>query len=210
MSQIPTQSALHALMPKADAARWAGPLGDAMSRHFLTTPKRAAMFLAQLAHESSELTRLEEDLNYSARRLVEVWPSRFSRETASIYQHQPQRIANRVYALRLGNGSQASGDGWRYRGRGPIQLTGKANYGAAGRALGMDLLSHPDDVAADPMVGAEVAAWLFVKNGCIPHADLGDLANCTRAINGGMNGLYTPEGSSRWDYYRAACRELWA
>lgn len=196
------QSSLHALMPKADSARWVGPLGAAMARFALCTPLRAAMFLAQVAHESGELTDVEENLNYSAERLRAVWPKRFTPELAEAYARQPQRIANRVYADRMGNGPQASGDGWCYRGRGPIQITGKDAYMQAGAGLKLPLAAYPERVANEAEVGALVAAWLFADwKGCIRHADRSDLSACTLAINGGLNGL-----DERARYYRAARR----
>lgn len=199
---ILTQSDLHALMPRADSAKWIEPLGAAMARFALATPARMAMFLAQVAHESAGLTRMEENLNYSRERLHEVWPSRFTPQRAAIYERQPEKIANLVYANRLGNGSQSSGDGWKYRGRGPIQLTGRDAYRMAAHALALPLEERPEDVARDPMVGALVAAWVFAGwKGCIRHADRRDLSNCTLAINGGLTGL-----ASRADYYRAARR----
>lgn len=196
------ESQLHALMPRADTKRWTGPLGAAMSHFGLSAPRRAAMFLAQVAHESAELTRVVENLNYSAERLRQVWPSRFRPELVAAYARRPEAIANRVYADRMGNGPQSSCDGWRFRGRGPIQITGRDAYRRAGEALLLPLEFQPDMVADDPNVGALVAAWVFAEwKGCIRWADAGDLGACTLAINGGMNGI-----NERGRYYRAARR----
>ncbi len=163
---------------------------------------RVAMFLAQIAHESRELTRLEENLNYSAERLRTVFPRRFSPELAEIYAHQPSLIANRAYANRMGNGDQVSGDGWCYQGRGPIQLTGKDNYRRASEDLGMDLEAYPEQIADLPEVGALVAAWYFAEwKNCLRLADRKNLVVCSIAINGAVEGL-----DSRRNYYRTARR----
>src|SRR5688572_5216436 len=106
---------------------------DELARGGIDTPLRRAHFLAQVAHESGGFKRLVENLNYSADALVRTWPSRFDAATAKQYARQPERIANKVYAGRLGNGDETSGDGWRYRGRGYIQLTGQVNYADYGR-----------------------------------------------------------------------------
>jgi putative chitinase len=198
-----TELDLKRIMPRADAALWIGPLNAALVEFALTTPKRQAMILAQLAHESAELTRVEENLNYSANGLLRTWPSRFTRELASLYAHQPEKIANRAYAGRNGNGEQHTGDGWRYRGRGPIQLTGRGNYIEAGEALGVDLVGDPN-LLLFPTVGARVAAWFFVsKAHGIEYADAGNLKANTRRINGGLKGL-----DERERYYARALQVL--
>jgi putative chitinase len=203
MCNILTELDLKKIMPRADAALWIGPLNAALVEFALTTPKRQSMILAQLAHESAELTRVEENLRYSAKGLMKTWPSRFSRELALAYAGQPESIANRAYAGRNGNSEQHSGDGWRYRGRGPIQLTGRGNYIEAGAALRLDLVAEPD-LLLFPVVGARVAAWFFVsKARGIEYADAGDLKANTRRINGGLNGL-----AERERYYARACQVL--
>jgi putative chitinase len=134
---IITEARLTAFLPTLpNVAIWARALDEAMERFEIHTPERMAAFLAQIAHESSEFRRLVESLNYTGSRLMKVWPKRFQTlEKANEYARQPEKLANYVYAKRLGNGDVASGDGWRYRGRGLIQLTGRANYQTAGRAL---------------------------------------------------------------------------
>jgi len=107
---------------------WVEAMNTILPKYDIVTPKRLAAFLAQTAHESAGFTAVRENLNYSAQALMKTWPSRFNATTAAAYARQPEKIANKVYANRMGNGDEASGDGWRYRGRGLIQTTGKANY----------------------------------------------------------------------------------
>jgi predicted chitinase len=123
-------------------------LDAAMGRFEIDTPLRMAAFVAQLAHESGQLQRWTKNLSYRWERLRVVFPRYFRTDAeAQAFDRQPERIANRVYADRMGNGPEASGDGWRYRGRGPIQLTGRDNYRACGAAIGADLIGEPNVVA---------------------------------------------------------------
>lgn len=148
-----------------------------------------AMLLAQLAHESAEFTRLEENLNYSAERLSQVWPRRFpTPRDAAGYAHNPEALANRVYANRLGNGDVTSGDGWKFRGRGPIQLTGRSNYAAAASGAGFDFVNHPE-LLCQPEGGLASAYWFWVTNRCAGAAREGNVAVVTQKINGGQLGL---------------------
>ena len=118
-----------------------GPLNGALNEFEINTPLREAAFLAQTAHESQNFTRLVENLNYSAKRLTQVWPKRFpTLDKAQPYANNPEKLANFTYANRNGNGSEASGDGWKYRGRGFIQITGRANYKACSDGLGADFI----------------------------------------------------------------------
>lgn len=174
--------------PRVDAERWTPALAGAMQEFGISTTMRAAAFLAQLGHESRGLTRFEENLHYSAQRLVQVWPKRFTRALAEVYARQPERIANYVYANRNGNGNEASGDGWKYRGRGPIQLTFKDNYSDAGEALNQPLVEQPD-LALTPAIGARIAGWYWHSRNLNPLADAGNTVAITRAINGGTLGL---------------------
>lgn len=182
---------LEAVMPLAadvsDAVVEA--LDAAMRRFAIDTPARMAAFTAQLAHESGQLRRWTENLSYRWERLRQVFPKYFASDAeAQAFDRQPQRIANRVYADRLGNGPEASGDGWRYRGRGPIQLTGRDNYRACGSAIGVDLIGDPD-LLATPGPGCLAAAWFWSRNGLNALADAGDFVAITRRINGGLTGL---------------------
>lgn len=169
------------------AARWLPHLTAAMHRHGIDTPARAAHFLAQISVESGRLERLEENLNYSAERLMVVWPSRFKTHAeAARFAHNPQALANRVYGGRLGN--TGPDDGWRYRGRGLKQLTGKANYQAYSEASGLDCVSDPDKLL-EPGIAADSAAWFWASHGCSALADAGDVRGLTMRINGGLTGL---------------------
>lgn len=160
----------------------------------IETPTRIAAFLAQVGHESAQLTRCAESLAYSAQRLAAVWPRRFRSSDGSPtalareLAYQPERIANCVYAGRNGNGDEASGDGWRYRGRGLLQITGRANYLAVGDGLGQPLLTSPQQLA-EPWWACQSAAWWWSYHGLNVLADEGCFEGITRRINGGLNGL---------------------
>lgn len=166
------------------------------SGYGLDTKLRKAHFLAQLAHESGGFTRLVENLNYSADGLRRTWPSRFDAKKAAECARKPELIANTVYADRLGNGDEASGDGWRFRGRGYIQLTGRANYMDFSHRLFGDyrLVTNPD-LAADPAVAIQLAAEYWKVKDLNALADKDDLNAITRKINGGLIGI---EGRRKW------------
>ena len=158
--------------------------------HFgIDTPLRAVHYLAQVFHESANLRAVEENLNYSAEGLLKTFPRYFDRKNVGYYARNPQRIANRAYANRMGNGSEASGDGYRYRGRGYIGTTGKANYEAYAKSdwcVG-DLMSHPEWLAQSP--GDQKSSMFFwLKNGCNRYADADDVKGLTKRINGGLLG----------------------
>lgn len=141
--------------------------------------QNVAMFLAQVGHETAGLSHLEENLNYSAQRLTAVWPSRFlTLAAASVYANNPERLANMVYGGRMGNRDTLSGDGWRYRGRGPLQVTGANNYKRAGEATGLQLLQRPE-LLLEPAAGVTVAAWHFVTCG----ADTSDIDKSSDLVN---------------------------
>jgi putative chitinase len=164
-------------------------LQAAMDEFDINTRAREAAFIAQIAHESGGLTRFVENLNYSAQRLCQVFPKRFpSLAAAKPFDRNPEKIANSIYANRLGNGDPASGDGFRYRGRGVIQLTGRSNYREFGKTLGIDLEGDPD-TAASPAVAFRTAAAFWKSRGCNELADKGDFKGVTLKINGGTIGL---------------------
>ena len=167
---------------------WCDPVNAVIQRFKLDTKVRAAAFLAQVGHESARLTRLVENLNYSAEGLVATWPKRFDTKLAAQVARKPEQIASIAYADRLGNGSQASGDGWKYRGRGLIQITGKSNYRDCGAVLGLDLLSNPS-LLEIPTNAAMSAGWFWSMNGLNALTDAGEIETLTRRINGGLNGL---------------------
>ena len=178
------------IMPlcKAQAAIFAPLLTAAMAEFGINTPARQASFLSQIAQESGQLTRLVENLNYGAPGLLGTFPTHFNAAQAALYARQPERIANRAYADRLGNGNEASGDGWRYRGRGLIQITGRTNYAGIGAKLGCDLVTRPELLEA-PALACRSAALFWRTNGLNTLADAGDQRAVTRRVNGGVNGL---------------------
>ena len=155
----------------------------------ITTPKRVAGFLSQIGHESGGLAMLEENLNYKAETLMRVWPKRFpTLEFAQQFARNPQKIANSVYANRMGNGDEASGEGWKYRGRGLKQLTGKDNYTAFSKAIGTDFVADPD-LLLQPVNAALSAGWFWSANNLNALADNGDVPGMTKRINGCTIGL---------------------
>ena len=171
------------------AAKWADPLNEAMAEYGINTSARQAAFLAQVAHESARLSALEENLNYSAEALIKVFPRYFpTLRAAASYARQPQKIASKVYANRLGNGDEASGEGWKYRGRGLIQITGADNYRACGNALGIDFIGSPEKLTL-PRPAAFSAVWFWAHRNLNALADHGDMVAITKAINGGTNGI---------------------
>lgn len=182
---------------------WIAALNDAMHMSAIDTPVRQAAFLAQLMVESDELRKREEVLNYSPQRLRQVWPREFpDAASAARYGHRAQALANRVYGARLGNRGEASGDGWRYRGRGLIQLTGRDNYASFARASGIDALGNPDLLSAPPGA-ASSAGWFWQTRGLnaladqdSPHDGLLAFEHICRAVNGGVTGL--EQRMARW------------
>ncbi len=155
----------------------------------IDTTLRKAHFLTQLAHESGGLRYNEENLNYSAKALKVTFGKYFpTMELAEQYARQPEKIANRVYANRMGNGDENSGDGWKYKGRGLIQLTGKENYQKFGEAHGIDAVNNPD-LLLDPKWALTSAAWYWRKRKINRYADQDDIHMVTKRVNGGTHGL---------------------
>ena len=168
-------------------AKWLKPLNDTFVKYDISTTQRQACFIGQCQHESANFTKLEEGLNYSATRLMAVWPSRFpDMDVANQYANNPEKIANKVYGGRMGN--VEDGDGWNYHGRGLIQLTGRDNYANCGSGLGVDLLGNPNWLL-DPKYATLSAGWFFNKKGLNDLADTGDYETMTKRINGGLIGL---------------------
>jgi putative chitinase len=192
-----SEEQLKRIMPQCpDVTLWSVSLTDAMDRFEINNLQRAAAFLAQIAHESGELGRLVENLNYSAKRLMEVWPKRFpTLEKARLYERNPERLANYVYAKRMGNGDEQSGDGWRYRGRGVIQVTGRSNYRTIGDALQLPLEAEPERLE-EPEAASLSAAYFWKSRGLNELADDrndddddDDFVTISVIINGGRSGL---------------------
>jgi len=162
-----------------------------MDKFSINTPSRLAHFLAQTGHESGGFKITKENLNYSAERLQVIFKKYFTAESAKEYARKPEKIANIVYANRMGNGNQASGDGFKFCGRGYIQLTGKDNYTAFDKSVEDDILATPDLVATKyPLLSA---AWFWNKNGLNAIADTGVgedvITKITKKVNGGTIGL---------------------
>jgi putative chitinase len=158
-------------------------------KEFAIFPSRCeAAFLAQCAHESGLFSAVRENLNYSSHGLLRTFPRYFTLGESEDYARQPQRIANRVYANRMGNGPETSGDGWAFRGRGLIQLTGRNNYTAASRGLGRDLIADPTYLET-PEGAARSAAWFWTENRLNVPASRGDIDEVSRLVNAGPRGL---------------------
>lgn len=181
---------LRALFAYMGAGRFSAVLGGCAFVDFqkadITTCLRIAHWFAQFGHESRNFTRYEENLNYSAKRLCEVWPTRFpTLDSAAPYAGNPIDLANKVYGGRMGN--KAPGDGWRYRGRGP-QITGRENYRLAERGTGLPLIANPD-LASLPENFTHLACDYWDRQSCNRMADRDDLEGITQAVNGGRIGL---------------------
>ena len=185
--------------------KWLDAIQATCDRFEINTDKRIAAFLAQTAHESGGYTMLEENLNYSAETMAVVWPNRFAEKGpdgkyikengknkpnkfALALHRKPEMIANVVYSARMGNGTIESGEGWKYRGRGLKQLTGKDNYTRCGKAIGIDLVERPDLLLA-PDYAALSAGWFWEANKLGAFADNDDFVGMTKKINGGTIGL---------------------
>ena len=167
--------------------KWEIPLNQVFVKYDLDTPKRQAAFIGQCAVESANFTRLQENLNYSAQRLTQVWPSRFPNiSMAEPYANNPEKLANFVYAGRMGN--LQDGDGWKFHGRGLIQLTGRENYANCGSGIGVDLIDNPD-LLLTPKYAVLSAGWYWNKKGLNALADTQEYGAMTRRINGGLTGL---------------------
>jgi putative chitinase len=186
----------------AIALKWLAPLQSACDAHQINTPLRAAAFLAEIGVESARLSSVVENLNYSAEGLLATFPKYFGESDAQQYARRPPAIANRVYASRYGNGDEASGDGWKYRGRGLIQITFRSNYQLCSVALGVPFEQQPD-LLSDPVNAAMSAAWWWDAHGLNALADAGQFQQITRVINGGLNGY-----SQRLFLYGAAKKAL--
>ena len=167
--------------------KWEIPLNQVFVKYDINTPKRQAAFIGQCAVESANFTRLQENLNYSAQRLTQVWPSRFPNiNMAESYAHNPEKLADFVYAGRMGN--LQDGDGWKFHGRGLIQLTGRENYANCGSGVGVDLIDNPD-LLLTPKYAALSAGWFWNRKQLNLLADSGDIETMTKRINGGLTGL---------------------
>ena len=169
--------------------QWVDALNATFQRFNILTPIQQASFIGQCGHECAQFKVLEENLNYRAETLMKLWSKRFpTLEIANQYARNPKKIANMVYSNRMGNRDEASGDGYRFRGRGCIQLTGHANYFHAGQACGQDFVMEPDLVAT-PQFAAMTAGWFWDTHRLNQYADARNYTLMTKKINGGTIGL---------------------
>jgi putative chitinase len=204
---------------QATAQKWVDAVAAACQEFNINTPQRIAGFLSQCAHESGGFERLQENLNYSADGMAGIWPRRFAvlgpdgkpvkkdgknqpNKFALALHRKPEMIANVVYSSRMGNGPTESGEGWKYRGRGLKQLTGKDNHKACSDGLGVNLVENPD-LLLEPVYAARSAAWFWATNKCNKFADAGDIEGLTKKINGGLIGI-----EDRKKRYASAVRSL--
>lgn len=201
-----TELQLTQILPNAGprAGVFVGPLLTAATEFEITTPLREAAWIAQIGHESNQLRSVSENLNYSSEGLIRTFPRYFNSSQAAVYARNPERIANRVYANRMGNGPEESGEGWRYRGAGLIQLTGKNNQHAAADYFGIDY-NGIGDWLRTPEGAARSAGWFWYVNALNELADVEDMRAITRKINGGYNGL-----EERMELYERAKQMLGA
>jgi len=168
---------------------WLEPLNDTFEKYQINTSKRQACFIGQTMHESGGYKFLRENLNYSAKALMNTWPSRFpDMDTAEKYERNPSKIAGKVYAGRMGNTTEEEAQ--KYIGRGLIQLTGKENYKNCGDGIGVDLLNNPD-LLSEPKYAALSAGWFWNKRNLNQYADSNpmDIVDMTKKLNGGVIGL---------------------
>ena len=203
-----TAEQFHKLFPRNPEPQvWAEAMANVFPTYDINTPQRVAAFLAQCGHESGGWTVFEENLNYSAQGLNSIFKKYFpTLESAQPYARHPEMIANKIYANRMGNGSPESGDGYKYRGRGPIQLTGKANYTSFAKDMFDDweeVVANPDWVTYDKDFALMSAIWFWNSHKLNHYADIADLKQMTKIINGGYIGL-----EDRIKHYNECIAEL--
>ena len=178
------------ILPKCkDPEGWYNAIGNHLEEFNIVTPEQIAMFLAQIGHESLDMNVLTENFNYSADRLKVVFPKYFRNRDVNQFHRKPEAIANIVYANRMGNGSPESGDGWKYRGRGLIMITGRYNYSQCSEYLYSDsniLINRPELLSEDKEVAILSALWFWQKHNL---QDISSIRESTRIINGGQNGI---------------------
>jgi putative chitinase len=186
-----TEKEFAQINPRAkDVDEWVFAINELLPAYGFTRGPRLWMFLAQCGHESAGFTIMQENLNYSKAGLLKIFRKYFDEETATRYARKPQMIANRVYANRMGNGPESSGDGWKYRGKGPIQITGSNNTKAFLQWFYADEWESIDpDCMLEPRVGIAAACWFWIVNKLNPICDTENVQRVTRIINGGTHGL---------------------
>ena len=169
-------------------AEWSEPLTTAFTTFGMNDVNKQAAFIGQCSHECNHFKTLEENLNYRPETLQKLFGHKFKPDEISVYAHNPEKIANRIYSNRMGNRDESSGDGWRFHGRGCIQLTGHDNYYHFGQAVGQDMVMKPEQVAS-PMYAALSAGWFWKTHGCNDLAEVKNWEGLTKRINGGTFGL---------------------
>lgn len=175
---------------KPDCDYYYDALQKVLPEYKIDTPLRICHFLAQILHESGHLKYKSENLNYSAESLLKVFPKYFkTKEIAQQYARKPEKIANKVYANRMGNGDEASGDGWNYRGRGLIELTGRSNYKICSQDLNIDFVKNPDWIIINAENCIRTACWFWNKHKLNELADKDDIVTITKRINGGLTNI---------------------
>ena len=187
-----TEDAVRQLIPKVkNFDEWYNNLLNILPEYDIDTPKRVAAFMAQCGHESGGFTLMQENLNYSAKGLRGTFSKYFPNdEVAKLYERKPQMIANRVYANRMGNGDEASGEGWYFRGRGIVQITGKNNYTKCSQSLfESNVLVENPDLLLETEYAIHSACWFWSAARLNELADIGDMKTMTKRINGGYIGL---------------------
>jgi len=200
------------------ATKWLMPIQAAMDQFAINRPSRIAAFLANVGVESGGLTATVENLNYSAETMAKVWPGRYATNPKAKYadrlpnalamslNRKPELIANETYCDRNGNGPKESGDGWKYIGRGLIQITGRSKYSAFSKAVGIDVISSPERVE-ELALAAQSAAWFFSSNGCNEMADRNEISRIIQTINGALPGEAN-HGTLRITRYNSTRRAL--
>lgn len=191
MSFFPTIDQFKLCFPNCKAKDdWFTSIQDPLALNNITTKNQVQCFLAQCGHESSEFNVLRENFNYSAEGLLKIFPKYFTPAITAQYARQPQKIANKVYANRMGNGNEESGDGFKYRGVGLIQLTGKDNLSRCSMDMFSDLrLIDDPEILLDKSYAVQAACWFWNKNNLNSYADKMDITGLTKKINGGTIGL---------------------
>lgn len=187
-----TEDAVRQLIPKVkNFDEWYSNLLNILPEYDIDTPNRVAAFMAQCGHESGGFTLMQENLNYSAKGLVGTFKKYFpTEEVAKPYERRPEMIANRVYANRMGNGDEASGEGWYFRGRGIVQITGKNNYTKCSQSLfESNVLVENPDLLLETEYAIHSACWFWSAARLNELADIGDMKTMTKRINGGYIGL---------------------
>lgn len=179
------------IFPKCkEPQTWLTAITEVLPQFGIESKNQIACFLAQCGHESGEFNTIVENLNYRAERLLVVFPKYFNATTASLYAGNPEKIANLIYAKRMGNGNEASGDGWKFRGKGIIQLTGKNNHLACSMALfGDDRLVTNPELLLTKENAVKSACWFWNSNHLNTYADTLDIVTLTKKINGGVIGI---------------------